>query len=92
MSIEEVQRHVGTPFGTVIVTRTHRTATVTAGDNRARPFWLVFEVGTPKTLNIVPAVLLELPDREGVIKVQAPTAILLLIANTILMYPCVYRF
>jgi uncharacterized membrane protein len=42
--------------------------------------------------NIVPAVLLELPDRGGVIKVQAPTAILLLIANTILMYLCVYRF
>jgi uncharacterized membrane protein len=42
--------------------------------------------------NIVPAVLLDLPDRESVIKVQAPTAILLLIANTILMYLCVYRF
>jgi uncharacterized membrane protein len=42
--------------------------------------------------NIVPAVLLELPDRQGVIKVQAPTAVLLLIANTILMYLCVYRF
>jgi uncharacterized membrane protein len=42
--------------------------------------------------NIVPAVLLDLPDREGVIKVQAPTAILLLIVNTILMYLCVYRF
>ena len=49
-------------------------------------------LASPKTLNIVPAVLLELPDREGVIKVQAPTAILLLIANTILMYLCVYRF
>jgi uncharacterized membrane protein len=42
--------------------------------------------------NIVPAVLLELPDRNAVIRVQLPTAILLLIANIILMDLCVYRF
>jgi uncharacterized membrane protein len=42
--------------------------------------------------NIVPAALLELPDRNGVIKVQIPTAIPLLIANTILMYFLVFRF
>jgi uncharacterized membrane protein len=42
--------------------------------------------------NIVPAVLLELPDRNAVIRVQVPTAILLLIANIILMDLCVYRF
>ena len=42
--------------------------------------------------NIVPAALLELPDRNGVIKVQIPTAVPLLIANTILMYALVFRF
>jgi uncharacterized membrane protein len=42
--------------------------------------------------NIVPAALLELPDRNGVIKAQAPTALLLLIANTGLMAALVYRF
>jgi uncharacterized membrane protein len=42
--------------------------------------------------NIVPAVLLDLPDRNAVIRVQVPTAILLLIANIILMDLCVYRF
>jgi uncharacterized membrane protein len=42
--------------------------------------------------NIVPAALLELPDRNGVIKVQLPTAGLMLIANTLLMYFLVYRF
>jgi uncharacterized membrane protein len=42
--------------------------------------------------NIVPAALLELPDRNMVIKAQVPTAILLLIANTILMSLLVYRF
>jgi len=41
--------------------------------------------------NIVPAALLELPDRNGVIKVQIPAALLLLAANTALMAVCVFR-
>jgi uncharacterized membrane protein len=41
--------------------------------------------------NIVPAALLELRDRNGVIKVQAPTALWLLAANTVLMYGLVFR-
>jgi uncharacterized membrane protein len=41
--------------------------------------------------NIVPAALLELKDRNGVIKVQAPTALWLLAANTVLMYALVFR-
>ena len=36
--------------------------------------------------NLVPAALLELPDRYAVIKAQIPTAIPLLIANVVLMY------
>ncbi len=40
--------------------------------------------------NAVPASLLELPDRDapvnGVIRAQIPTALLLLCANTLLMY------
>ncbi len=42
--------------------------------------------------NVVPAALLELPDRNGVIKVQLPTAGLMLTGNTILMYCLVFRF
>ena len=42
--------------------------------------------------NIVPAALLELPDRNGVIKAQVPTAIPLLIGNVIFMYFLVFRF
>jgi uncharacterized membrane protein len=42
--------------------------------------------------NLVPAALLELPDRDAVIKAQVPTAIPLLIANTALMYFLVFRF
>jgi uncharacterized membrane protein len=36
--------------------------------------------------NAVPAALLELPDRNGVIHVQAPTALVLLLGNIVLMY------
>ena len=36
--------------------------------------------------NIVPAALLELPDKNAVIKAQAPTALLLLGVNIALMY------
>lgn len=40
--------------------------------------------------NIVPAALLELPDQNGVIKVQVPVGIALLVINTIIMYTFVY--
>ncbi|MGF6934065.1 putative membrane protein [Paraburkholderia sp. UCT70] len=42
--------------------------------------------------NIVPAALLELKDQNGVIQAQWPTALLLLIVNTILLYAFVFRF
>ena len=41
--------------------------------------------------NIVPAALLELPNEHAVIKVQIPTALLLLVANTLIMYFTVFR-
>jgi uncharacterized membrane protein len=42
--------------------------------------------------NLVPVFLLGLSDRYAVIKVQIPTAALLLIVNTVLMYALVFRF
>jgi uncharacterized membrane protein len=46
--------------------------------------------------NVVPAQLLELPDRNsifnGVIRAQAPTGLIMLLINTALMYALVYRF
>lgn len=42
--------------------------------------------------NIVPAALLELQDKHGVIKAQALTGILLLLVNTAFMYFFVFRF
>lgn len=41
--------------------------------------------------NIVPTALLELPDENAVIKVQIPTALMLLAANILLMYFLVFR-
>ena len=41
--------------------------------------------------NLVPAALLGLTNRYGVIAVQIPTAILLLMVNTVLMYVVVFR-
>jgi len=42
--------------------------------------------------NIVPAMLLELKDKNAVIKAQVPIALTILAANVALMYFCVYRF
>jgi len=41
--------------------------------------------------NLVPVALLEIPDRWAVIRVQAPTALVLLIVNTALMYFLAFR-
>ena len=42
--------------------------------------------------NIVPAMLLELRDKNAVIKAQIPIGLTLLAANVLIMYLCVYRF
>jgi len=36
--------------------------------------------------NIVPAALLELPDKNAVIKAQLPTALMMLLVNIVLLY------
>jgi len=42
--------------------------------------------------NLVPAILLELRDQNAVIKAQAPIAVVLLLANILILYLCVFRF
>jgi uncharacterized membrane protein len=42
--------------------------------------------------NLVPAILLELEDKNAVIKAQAPMAAAIWLFNVTLMYVCVYRF
>ena len=41
--------------------------------------------------NLVPAALLELRDRYAVIRAQAPSAVLLLGVNTLLLYGTAFR-
>jgi uncharacterized membrane protein len=41
--------------------------------------------------NIVPAALLELHDKNAVIKAQLPTALPLLLANIVLLYFLMYQ-
>ncbi len=41
--------------------------------------------------NLVPPALLEIPDRYAVIKAQVPTALIMLIVNTVLMYVLAFR-
>ena len=41
--------------------------------------------------NLVPPALLEIPDRYAVIKVQIPTALLMLVVNVVLMYALAFR-
>ena len=41
--------------------------------------------------NLVPPALLEIPDRYAVIKAQVPTALLMLMINTVLMYALAFR-
>ena len=49
-------------------------------------------LGRSEPLCHLPAVLLELKDRHGVIWAQIPTALPLLCANILIMYLTVYRF
>jgi len=42
--------------------------------------------------NLVPAMLLELKDKNAVIKAQVPIGLSVLAANIVIMYLCVYRF
>jgi uncharacterized membrane protein len=42
--------------------------------------------------NVVPAMLLELKDKNAVIKAQVPIALSVFVINTLLMYYLVYHF
>jgi uncharacterized membrane protein len=80
---------IGLPL---IVHQFHGTPAIMAAIGMLSGFCGTLTTPMAANFNIVPAALLELPDRNGVIKVQLPTAGLMLIANTLLMYGLVYRF
>jgi uncharacterized membrane protein len=80
---------IGLPL---IVHQFHGNAAIMAAIGMLSGFCGTLTTPMAANFNIVPAALLELPDRNGVIKVQLPTAGLMLIANTLLMYALVFRF
>jgi uncharacterized membrane protein len=84
---------IGLPL---IVGRLHGDPTVMAAIGMLSGFCGTLMTPMAANFNVVPASLLELPDRNkafnGVIRAQIPTALPLLIANTLLMYFLVFRF
>jgi uncharacterized membrane protein len=78
---------IGLPL---IVQRLHGDPAVTAAIGMLSGFCGTLMTPMAANFNVVPASLLELPDREapvnGVIRAQVPTALLLLATNTLLLY------
>jgi uncharacterized membrane protein len=74
---------IGLPF---LVTGFHGNPVVVASLGMLSGFCGTLLTPMAANYNIVPAALLELKDRYGVIRVQAATGVMLLVANTLLMY------
>jgi uncharacterized membrane protein len=79
---------IGLPL---IVTRFGGDPTIMAAIGMLSGFCGTLMTPMAANFNIVPTALLELPDENAVIKVQIPTALMLLTANILLMYFLVFR-
>jgi uncharacterized membrane protein len=79
---------IGLPL---IMTRFGGNVTVMAAIGMLSGFCGTLMTPMAANYNIVPTALLELPDEYAVIKKQIPTALILLFANTVVMYLFVYR-
>ena len=79
---------IGLPL---IVTRFGGDPTIMAAIGMLAGFCGTLMTPMAANFNIVPTALLELPDENAVIKVQIPTALMLLAANILLMYFLVFR-
>jgi uncharacterized membrane protein len=79
---------IGLPL---IVQRFGGDATIMAAIGMLSGFCGTLMTPMAANFNIVPTALLELPDENAVIKVQIPTALLLLAANILLMNFLVFR-
>jgi uncharacterized membrane protein len=80
----------------LIVQRLHGDPVIMAALGMLSGFCGTLMTPMAANFNVVPAMLLELPDRNavlnGVIRVQIPTALIMLAINTALMYALVFRF
>jgi uncharacterized membrane protein len=74
---------IGLPF---LVTQFHANPVGIAAVGMLSGFCGTLMTPMAANFNIVPAALLELPDRYGVIKVQVLTGVILLVCNTLLIY------
>ena len=70
----------------LLITELHGDPTIIAAIGMLSGFCGTLMTPMAANFNIVPVALLELPDRYAVIRVQLPTALLLLLVNTALMY------
>jgi uncharacterized membrane protein len=84
---------IGLPL---IVGRLHGDPVIMAAIGMLSGFCGTLMTPMAANFNVVPAQLLELPDRgsifNGVIRAQAPTGAIMLLINTLLMYALVFRF
>ncbi|MDZ7631941.1 MAG: DUF979 domain-containing protein [Gemmatimonadaceae bacterium] len=74
---------IGLPL---LVTGLHGNATIIAAIGMLSGFCGTLMTPMAANFNLVPVALLDLPDRYAVIRVQVPTALLLLAVNTLLIY------
>lgn len=70
----------------ILVTQLHGDPTIVAAIGMLSGFCGTLMTPMAANFNLVPVALLELPDRYAVIRVQIPTALALLVVNTMLMY------
>lgn len=70
----------------ILVMQLHGDPTIIAAIGMLSGFCGTLMTPMAANFNLVPVALLELPDRYAVIRVQIPTALALLVVNTLLMY------
>jgi uncharacterized membrane protein len=70
----------------VLISRFHGDPAVIAALGMFSAYAGVLVTPMAAHFNLIPSALLELPDRYGVIKAQAPTALMVLVVNAVLMY------
>jgi uncharacterized membrane protein len=80
---------IGVPL---IVQQHHGNPAIMAGIGMLSGYCGTLLTPMAANFNIVPVMLLELKDKNAVIKAQLPVALVLLAANVLLMYFSVYRF
>ncbi len=80
---------IGLPL---IVQQHHGNVAIMAGIGMLAGYCGTLMTPMAANFNIVPAMLLDLKDKNAVVKAQVPIGLTLLAANILIMYLCVYRF